>query len=140
MSEDLTIGELARAGGVGVETIRYYERRGLIPKPPRNDSGYRQYGDEDVDRIRFIKRAQRLGFTLNEIERLLRLRARPEGDTAELRALLQKKADELLTRVRKLQRMTSRLQELLDACPAGASLADHPRVLDLEVADGTRLE
>ena len=138
MSEHLTIGELARAGGVGVETIRYYERRGLIPEPPRNDSGYRQYGDDDIDRIRFIKRAQGLGFTLNEVERLLELRARPAGhDTAELRSLLQKKADELLSRVRKLERMSSRVQELIEACPVGASLAEYRRVLELDGPDTT---
>lgn len=72
--ETLTIGQLAKNAGVNIETIRYYERRGLIPEPPRRESGYRQYSPEFVTRIQFIKRAQELGFSLNEIAELLALR------------------------------------------------------------------
>jgi len=72
--DTLTIGQLAQDAQVKVDTVRYYERRGLIPKPPRGKSGYRQYSPDDVARIQFIRRAQELGFTLNEIGELLALR------------------------------------------------------------------
>ncbi|MFQ5798975.1 MAG: MerR family transcriptional regulator, partial [Bacteroidota bacterium] len=71
--KSLTIGQLAKATHVGVETVRYYERRGLLPKPPRRESGYRQFPVDAIRRIRFIKRAQNLGFSLREISRLLAL-------------------------------------------------------------------
>src|SRR5260370_33590320 len=72
--EELTIGRLARQGGVNLETIRYYERQGLLPKPPRTAAGYRMFPRETGRRLRFIKRAQELGFSLNEIRELLSLR------------------------------------------------------------------
>jgi MerR family transcriptional regulator, copper efflux regulator len=70
----LTIGQVAKEAGVGVETLRYYEREGLVKEPPRRDSGYRQYPEDVVKRIHFIKRAQELGFSLKEIAELLALR------------------------------------------------------------------
>ena len=69
----LTRGELAKQGGVNIETIRYYEQRGLLPKPPRSQAGYRLFSLDDVQRVRFIKRAQQLGFTLEEVTSLLTL-------------------------------------------------------------------
>ena len=69
----VTIGQLARKASVHVETVRYYERRGLLPEPPRRWSGYREYSDDDVARLQFIKRAQGLGFSLKEIAELLAL-------------------------------------------------------------------
>ncbi|RMD87435.1 MAG: MerR family transcriptional regulator, partial [Candidatus Dadabacteria bacterium] len=76
----LTIGKVATQAGVHVETVRYYEQRGLIPKPPRSAAGYRVYSEPYVERIRFIKRAQELGFTLKEIKELLFLRLDPDTD------------------------------------------------------------
>lgn len=84
-SERLTIGGLAKNGAVNVETIRYYERQGLLPEPPRSSSGYRVFSMESVARIRFIKRAQGLGFSLNEIKELLSLRVDPNSTTADVR-------------------------------------------------------
>ena len=72
MGTTLKIGQLARAAGVNVETIRYYERRGLLPEPPRTRSGYREYPESDVARLGFIRRAQELGFTLKEVKELIR--------------------------------------------------------------------
>jgi len=72
--EKMTTSQLARESNVNLETIRYYERRGLIPKPPRNASGYRQYSQEDIARTKFIKRAQALGFSLREILEIFSLR------------------------------------------------------------------
>ena len=77
-----TTGQLAKRANVNIETIRYYERRGIIPEPPRRESGYRQYPDNAVARIQFIKRAQELGFTLEEIQSLLDLRVDPETPCA----------------------------------------------------------
>ena len=83
MATGLTISRVAERAGVGVETIRFYERRGLIKQPPRPQSwGFRFYGDEVVERIRFIRQAQELGFSLREIAELLMLRADPVADCA----------------------------------------------------------
>ena len=83
----LTIGRLANASGVGVETIRFYEREGLLPEPPRKRSGYRQYPADAVARVLFIRRAKELGFTLKEITELLKLRVDPDTSCADVRAL-----------------------------------------------------
>ena len=82
----LRSGELAKQAGVNVETLRVYERKGILPQPPRRASGYREYPPDAVDRIRFIKRAQELGFTLKEIKELLELGADPQTTCADLRA------------------------------------------------------
>ena len=73
----MKIGEFAHDAGVNVQTVRYYERRGLLPEPDRRPSGYREYGPDALDRLHFIKRAQELGFTLTEIRELLALRLDP---------------------------------------------------------------
>lgn len=78
----MTIGQVAKAAGVGVETVRFYERVGLIPDPPRRPSGYREYPPDAVHRIEFIKRAKALGFTLAEIGELLSLRVHPLGTSS----------------------------------------------------------
>jgi len=83
--ETLTIGKVARLAGIGVETIRFYEREGLIEEPPRRESGYRQYPEDTVHRLRFIRRAKELGFTLKEIKELLALRIDPETTCEDIR-------------------------------------------------------
>ncbi len=82
----LTIGKVARRAGVGVETIRFYEREGLITAPSRGVSGYRRYPEETVSRIRFVRRAKALGFSLREVRELLSLRVDPERSSAEVKA------------------------------------------------------
>ena len=82
----MTIGELAERAGVNVQTVRYYERRGLLAKPRRTDSGYRTYTDVTLDRLRFIRRAQELGFTLSEIGELLVLRLDPQTTASTVKA------------------------------------------------------
>jgi DNA-binding transcriptional MerR regulator len=94
----LTIGQLAKQSGVGVETLRYYERQRLIPEPPRRRSGYRQYPPETVKRIRFIRRAKELGFSLKEIDELLTLRAESVGQCAEVLARAQGKIADISRR------------------------------------------
>lgn len=83
--ESLTTGQLARKAHVNVETLHYYERRGLMPEPPRRESGYRQYSEGDVARIQFIKRAQDLRFSLKEIAELLSLRVDPHTTCADVK-------------------------------------------------------
>jgi len=114
--ESLTIGKVARLAGIGVETIRFYEREGLIEAPPRRESGYRQYPEETVQRLRFIKRAKDLGFTLREIRELLALRIDPETTCADVRLRAEAKIDDIEEKIRLLQRMKEALAKLTMAC------------------------
>ena len=101
--ETLTIGQLAKDAGVNIETIRYYERRGLIPEPPRRKSGYRQYGSDFVLRIQFIKRAQELGFSLNEIDELLALRVDSGTACSEVKHHAEAKIADIEGKIKTLQ-------------------------------------
>ena len=112
----LTIGQVAAAGGVNVETIRYYERRGLFPAAGRAQSGYRQYSDEAITRLRFIKHAQALGFSLEEVQELLALRVRTAGSCTAVALKTRKKIDLVDERIRHLQRMKRTLERLAAAC------------------------
>ncbi|MDK1031917.1 MAG: heavy metal-responsive transcriptional regulator, partial [Planctomycetia bacterium] len=112
----LTIGKVAHHAGVGVETIRFYEREGLIEEPPRRQSGYRQYPEEAVSRIRFIRRAKELGFSLKEIKELLSLRASPRARCADVRKRAEAKINDIEQKVRTLQRMKKALVKLTVAC------------------------
>ena len=111
----MTIGKLATAAGVRIDTVRYYERRGLLPEPPRSASGYRRYGDEALRRLRFIRRAQALGFSLAEIGELLALRA-AEGQHAEVRAAARERLADVERRVRELQALKRSLSALIRDC------------------------
>ena len=133
--EELTIGRLAQRARVNVETIRYYERRGLIPKPPRSQSGYRQYAREDVARIQFIKRAQELGFTLKEIAELLALRVDPDTTCAEIKAQAEQKIAAIAEKIQALQRMRKVLTQLTAACDARAPTSQCPILESLETND-----
>jgi MerR family mercuric resistance operon transcriptional regulator len=113
---NMTIGKLAKQSGVGVETIRFYERKGLIEKPPRRESGYRQYPDETVRRVLFIKRAKALGFTLREIKELLALRIRPEATCGDVLHQAEAKIADIEERIMTLQRMKQALTTLTVAC------------------------
>lgn len=112
-SVSLTIGRLAQAGGVGVETVRFYQRRGLLGTPPRGE-GARRYGLEDARRLRFIRQAQTAGFTLSEIKELLDLDA--GEDHARARALAETRVEALNTRIAELQRARDALSRLAKAC------------------------
>jgi MerR family transcriptional regulator, copper efflux regulator len=114
--ETLTIGQLAKQAGVNLETIRYYERQGLIPEPPRRASGYRQYSPDFVKRIQFIKRAQALGFSLKEIVDLLDLRIEPDTACDELRIQAEQKIVAIDEKIQTLERMKQVLAELVAAC------------------------
>lgn len=133
--QKLTIGRLARAAGVGVETIRYYERLGLLSQPRRPVSGYRIYNDDHLLRLQFIKRAQGLGFTLEEINELLHLRA----TSVEACQRVQHKTEEKIRLVREkqaqLRLMERQLKMLLRACEAQEPIRHCPLLESLWVSD-----
>lgn len=116
MMKDMTIGTLARAAGVNIETVRYYQRRGLIDTPRKPLGGVRRYPSTTLTSLRFIKRAQELGFTLREIGDLLELGA---GACAETRALAETRLADIETRLRDLQAMRRTLLHLIETCRAG---------------------
>ncbi len=125
----LTIGMLARRAGVGVETVRFWERRGLLLRPPRPAGGYRSYPAETIARIRFIRQAQALGFTLQEIAALLALRVAPGVDCAAIRARAAAKLADAKTRLAELERICAALSKLVAACP-GRGAVVHCTILD----------
>jgi MerR family copper efflux transcriptional regulator len=114
--KSMRIGEVAQEAGVNIDTIRYYERRGLLEEPGRRPSGYRVYGVEAVQIIRFIRRAQDLGFTLDEIQDLLRLRTTTRGKRDDVRALAQAKVRDISLKVAQLTAMKEALEVLLTSC------------------------
>jgi len=115
---DITIGDVAEAAGVGVETVRYYERRGLISQPARAMGGYRRYGGGHVHRIHFIRRAQEIGFNLEEIESLLELE---EGtDRRSIRRIASVRLEETRRRIADLRRIERALSHLLHECETHA--------------------
>ncbi|MUM18619.1 MerR family transcriptional regulator [Mycobacterium sp. CBMA271] len=109
-------GEVASGAGVSVQTVRYYERRGLLSRPPRSSSGYRAYPVDAVAVVRFVKRAQEQGFTLDEIEELLHLAEGGPEDCEAARDLAQVKIDQLAMKVSELERMRQSLTDLVNTC------------------------
>ncbi len=116
------ISEAAEQAGVNVQTLRYYERRGLLPRPPRRSSGYREFPDDAVRVVRFIKRAQELGFTLDEVEELLRLRRNTGRNRARIRSIAERRIAQIEQKVTELERMKRALMTLVHACHAGTTL------------------
>ena len=114
----LSISQVATAADVNVQTIRYYERRGLFPTPRRSPSGYRQYTDDAVARLRFIKHAQELGFSLQEIQELLGLRVRHGAACDPVQRKTRHKIEVVQQRITDLQRMKRILERLAGACAA----------------------
>src|SRR5947208_17163548 len=128
----LTIGQVARAADVNVQTIRYYERRGLVTTPRRTPSGYRQYAEDAVSRLRFIKHAQELGFSLQEIQDLLGLRVRHAAACDAVERKTRQKIDVVQQKIRDLQRMKRTLERLAAACAARRPTDDCPILEALE--------
>lgn len=128
----LTIGQLAKQAGVNLETIRYYERRGLLSEPPRRASGYRQYEPDVVARICFIKRAQELGFSLNEIQELLSLRIDAETACSEVKQRAEAKVAEIEQKMETLQRMKQVLTDLMRHCRTQEPTAECPILAALD--------
>jgi Hg(II)-responsive transcriptional regulator len=127
MSTTLTIGSLSKQSGVNVETIRFYERSGLLPAPQRTPSGYRSYRAEDVRRLRFIRRGRELGFSLEEIHQLLELAAQPQQPCASADLMVRQHLDAIEARIRDLQNLRQELRKLCDCRSAEAA---HCRLLE----------
>jgi DNA-binding transcriptional MerR regulator len=119
----MKIGEVAKAAGLGIDTVRFYERERLIEAPARRPSGYRVYDSDAIVRLRFIKRAKELGFSLKEIAELLRLESSAGTTPADVRKQAEVKLVDLEERIRSLQRMRRSLRKLVDSCPGQGPLS-----------------
>ncbi|NGP90037.1 MerR family transcriptional regulator [Fodinibius halophilus] len=126
------IGEVASRANVNKETVRYYEKRELIPEPDRRRSGYRIFTQRHIDQIRFIKRAQELGFTLSEIKELLELRMDEDTSCSEIKKEAQQKYQDVQTKIDDLQRIKNTLVDLIDACGGSGPKGDCPILEALE--------
>jgi MerR family mercuric resistance operon transcriptional regulator len=124
--ETLTIGQLAKKANVNLETIRFYERRGLLPEPPRNKSGHRQYSVKDLRRTEFIKRTQSLGFSLKEISDLLSLRVESGNTCGDVKQRVKAKLIDIEEKIETLQRMKEVLLRLETNCPGKGPLNECP--------------
>ncbi len=119
----MTISKIAKEAGVGVETVRFYERNGLVQQPPKPSSGgFRVYPVETAERIRFIRQAQELGFSLREIKELLSLRTDPATDCADVRERAQVKLDEIIRKIAQMKGIQTALEKLIAACPGRGAL------------------
>ena len=124
--ETITIGELSNAAGVNVQTVRYYERRGLLPQPARRASGYREYPRSDIARLGFIRRAQGLGFTLAEIEELLSLKVDPKTTPEQVHGRVKEKISNVATRIAELEEIQDALSRMEAACTRHGLAGDCP--------------
>ena len=128
----LTIGEIAKRAGIGLETVRFYERKGLIEEPPRTDSGYRQYPEDVVARLRFISRAKDLGFSLKEIAELFSLRVDPDTTCADIKRRAEAKITTMEEKIRSMQGIQRALTKLAASCSGTGPAGDCPILETLE--------
>lgn len=133
--KSLTIGRLAREAGVNLETVRYYERRGLLSKPPRSASGYRLFPAEAARRLRFIQRAQELGFSLGEIRELLSLRMSASARSRDVRKRAEAKIADIEAKIRSLDSMKRTLRKLTNSCEGCGPIAECPILESLDKED-----
>src|SRR5687768_7323037 len=136
--DGLTIGEVAEQAKVHIETLRYYERQGLVARPPRSLSNYRLYPQDAVRRVQFIKRAQELGFSLKGIKELLSLRAAPEAECGEIRAHAEAKIKDIEEKVSALMAMKSALSKLVTECSREGPLTECPILESLDTMEVTQ--
>lgn len=122
----MQIGELARRAEVAIDTVRYYERQGLLPAPPRTAGGYRAYDDGDLDRLRFIRRAKSLGFTLQQASELLQLGTEQTADVGRIRDIARAELAVVEARLRELSDIRDGLRALVDSCPGAGALSECP--------------
>ena len=122
----MKIGELAQRAGVGIDTVRYYEREGLLPQAQRLASGYRVYGDHDARRVRFVRRAKALGFTLQEIRDLLALSDHRDDDMAAMKSVAIEKLGAVEAKLAELDRIRHGLETLVASCPGHGALEQCP--------------
>ena len=134
----LSIGQLGKQAQVSVETIRYYEREGLIEKPQRTTSGYRQYPETMVRHLQFIQRAKDVGFTLRDIGELLRLKKTPGTSCTDIKLQALAKLDDVKQKITDLERIRDSLQDMVMRCNTTADLSDCPILESLEFDDRTK--
>lgn len=120
----MKIGELAKATGCEVETIRYYEREGLLPPPPRSEGNYRNYGEQHVEHLSFIRHCRSLGMSLDDVRTLQHFQAHPESACDEVDAMLDRQLKETQRRIEALQRLRTQLQSLRSACRSHLTARD----------------
>ena len=128
----LTIGHLAKESGVNLETVRYYERRGLLPKPPRSASGYRLFPSDAARRLRFIRRARELGFSLKEIRELLSLRVSRRTTSADIRTRAEAKIVDIEAKIKSLESMKKTLRKLTKSCAGCGPITECPILESLD--------
>ena len=132
----LTIGQVAQKTGMGIETIRFYERKGLIAEPPRKESGYRQYETDVLDRLAFIQQAKALGFSLSEIHELLSLRLKADTSSRDIKKIATARLADIEQKIKILKRMQRALKKLVDQCPGQGSIHECP-ILEALVLPGS---
>ncbi|HEY2923832.1 MAG TPA: heavy metal-responsive transcriptional regulator [Candidatus Eisenbacteria bacterium] len=125
---NLLPGQFARVAGITQETLRYYERRGLLPKPVRGPNGYRMYAQSAANVVTFIKRAQQLGFTLREIRDFVALAGNPRAKCTSVCSAIEFKLAELDAQAREIQSRKKKLRELLNSCPGDVPIQECPIV------------
>ena len=128
----MTIGEVANRSGIGLETVRFYERKGLIEEPPRTDSGYRQYPEDVVARLRFISRAKDLGFSLKEIAELFSLRVDPDTTCADIKRRAEAKIATIEEKIHSMQGIQRALTKMAASCTGSGPAGDCPILEALE--------
>lgn len=124
----MRIGEIAKRSGIGIETIRYYEREELLEEPQRRPSGYRQYDESTLTRLEYIRRAKELGFTLSEIRELLKLSFASQTCCDHVRQRAATKLNDIEDKIRSLQKMRRSLTAILERCKANGSTKDCPLI------------
>ena len=122
----LTIGKLAKKAGVTIDTVRFYERCGLIKEPARTQSNYRIYPEEEVAHLRFVKKAKELGFSLNEIKQLLKLQNDPKASKSDVKEWTEKKIREIRSRIKDLSRILAALEQLTGSCDGQGPVNECP--------------
>lgn len=130
-----SIGQVAKQAGISVETIRYYEKQGLLEEPERKESGYRQYSGKIIERLSFIMQAKELGFSLKEIGELLSLKSGANTACNDVKKIALEKLGEIENKIKMLQRMRKSLKKLVDVCPGQAPINDCPILDALENKD-----
>ena len=133
--QTVTIGTLAKQAGVGTGTLRYYESLGLLAPTDRSGSGYRLYHAQEIDRLRFIRRSQELGFTLAEIAVLLRLNHRTDMQAVDVKRLTEEKIADIDARIKDLALMRQGLHALVHRCDGSGSAAECPILAALNGAE-----
>jgi MerR family mercuric resistance operon transcriptional regulator len=131
----MTVGQLAREAGVNVETVRFYERKGLMPRPSRRPSGYREYPGDAARRIRFIQRGKELGFSLREIAELLHLRVDPRRSCADVKRQAEAKLADIESKMRELRHMRTALEKLAAECTGRGPTSQCPLLDALEAVE-----